>query len=113
MEKIINIDDFLTKKETSLVGRENGEALLKKTRIDFSKIEGEYDSIVINIPERIATINKSFFLGFFETSVQRSGSVEAFLRKYKFKTSAYILSKLEGFVAAALLTASQKDILDV
>ncbi|NTU49808.1 MAG: hypothetical protein HGA87_02770 [Desulfobulbaceae bacterium] len=111
-EKIINFDDFLTKKETSLVGRENGEALLKKSGIAFSAIEKEFDLIVINIPDRIVTMNKSFFLGFFELSVQRLGKDE-FFKKYQISASTYIISKLDEYAVAALLRASQREILDV
>ncbi len=115
MEKTIDLKDFLAFEETALVGRENGENVLKKISqngLDFKKLEKDFNTIIIKIPENVVSINKSFFLGLFEIQVQRLGK-DGFLKKYKFSTTDHIVNKIKNHVDAALLTASQGDILDV
>lgn len=110
----IELKQFLSQ-ENALVGRANGEALqskLIKAGYEFVKMETDYEQIKIVIPEKIVTINKSYFLGLFETVVQRLGR-NAFLDKYVFVSNEYILSKIRMHVEAALLKASPGDILDV
>lgn len=111
---IIQLSDFLLPNETSLVGRENGENVLKKLKdnsFDFEKLEKDYEKIIINIPDSIVSINKSFFLGLFEMPVQRLGK-DDFFTKYQFKTTEHIQIKIKNHVDSALLKASQGDILD-
>lgn len=114
MEKIINLADFLIGNETTLVGRDNGEKAFDKlasANLNFIDLENEFDKIVVVIPERILSINKSFFLGLFETVVERLKK-DGFYNKYDFRTSDHIKKKIESHVDAALLNASQKDILN-
>lgn len=115
MDKTIDLINFIAHDETALVGRENGENVLGKIiqgGLDFKKLEKSFDKIIINIPDHVVSINKSFFLGLFETSVLRLGK-EGFLNKYKFVTSDHIINKIKSHIDAALLTASQGEILDV
>ncbi|MDD4894663.1 MAG: hypothetical protein PHW54_05045 [Candidatus Omnitrophica bacterium] len=114
MEKVINLNDFLIGTETALVGRDNGENVFDKfvkAGLLFEDLEGKYDKIVIEIPDRIVSINKSFFLGLFETVIARLKK-DGFYAKYDFRTTDHIKQKIESHVDAALLNASQKDILN-
>jgi hypothetical protein len=111
----LDLHEILDKRETALVGREHGEETLKKCvsrGVIFEKIEKEYDRINIIVPENIVSINKSFFLGMFELAVIRLGK-DIFSSKYVFKATEYIIQKIEKNIDAALLSASQGEILDV
>jgi hypothetical protein len=111
----IELDKYIHIKETALIGRNNGEYILKtieKDGIDLSKLESTNEKIIINIPDRIISINKSYFLGLFETIIQRLGK-EQFLLKYEFETTNHIKEKIKRHVDSAILKASQGDILDV
>ncbi|MDD4954487.1 MAG: hypothetical protein PHP17_00390 [Candidatus Omnitrophica bacterium] len=110
----IKLEDFLLPEETSLVGRENGESVLKKLKdknLDFERLEKDYEKIIIDIPTNIVSINKSFFLGLFEIPVQRLGR-DGYFAKYQFNTTEHIQNKIKNHVDAALLKASQGDILN-
>ena len=115
MEKIIKLSDFLDPRITALVGRPNGERLLKKFKeknIIFIDIEKNYKKISIIFPERVITINKSFFLGFLETRVQALGK-EGFIEKYEFDSSEHINNRIVKYIDSSLLSASPGEILDV
>jgi hypothetical protein len=115
MEKEIKLDEVLHARETALVGRENGEETLSKLinqGNDLENIEKKFDKIIVKIPERIVSVNKSYFLGLFELSVERLGR-EEFEKKYNFETTDYIKGKIKSHINAACLSASQGEILDV
>jgi hypothetical protein len=110
----LKLADFIDKRETALVGREHGEEtlkLLKERKIILKSLEENYEHIIIIIPEKIVTINKSFFLGLFETRIQELGE-ERFKQLYDFQTTEYIRKKIDKHISAALLTSTQKEILD-
>jgi len=112
--KNIQIKDYIDNRYTALVGRESAQNLLTKLEKDgnnFKKLEEKFDKIVLIIPSKIITINKSFFLGLFETRIQDLGK-EEFKKKYSFGTSEHIQKKVMGYLDSALLTASMKDIID-
>lgn len=115
METTIDLSEFTNPQETALVGRINGEKLLEefqKKNIIFNQLEKENDKIHIKIPENIITINKSFFLGWLETRVQELGK-NGFIKIYDFETTPHIKEKISEHIDAALLSASQEDILGV
>jgi len=108
------LDIYINPRLTALVGRENGEHVfdhLAKNKIVFSELEDKYESISLIIPDKILTINKSFFLGLFETRIQKLGT-DGFQKKYKFKASDRIQKKIKRYIDTALLSASMKDILN-
>lgn len=110
----LDLSKYINKNYTALVGRESGESIYEKIKNDkkeLSVIEGKYSEIIILIPKRIITINKSFFLGFFETRVQELGK-EAFIEKYNFETSDHIKKKIAKYIDTALLSASMKEIIN-
>jgi hypothetical protein len=93
MTKDVDLNSVLHPRETALVGRENGESILsklKKAGYDFESLESQHDKIAIIIPDRIVSINKSYFLGLFETAVE-----------------------IQKHIEAATLNATQGEILDV
>jgi len=108
----LNLANILDERETALVGREHGEEvlkLLKEKKYILKELEEKYEQILIEIPKKIVTINKSFFLGLFETRIQEMGK-EKFENKYVFKTSEHIVEKIKKHINAALLNATQKEI---
>jgi hypothetical protein len=111
----LDLNLILDKRETALVGRKHGEEVssrLVKSGVILEEIEKEFVRIKIIIPDNIVSINKSFFLGLFELIVQRLGK-DIFKQKYFFETTDYILEKIDKNIDAALLNASQGEILDV
>jgi hypothetical protein len=114
-ELTVELHKFTSNKDTALVGRKNGENFLKTLEEGIGTLaenEGKFDKINIFVPKRIVVINKSFFLGLFETRVISLGK-EGFLNKYNFDASDYILKKIPKYVDTALLEASMEDILNV
>ena len=63
----LELKNYIDKRETALVGREQGEKLLrllKQKSIMLNSLEKEYEIIEIIVPDSIISINKSYFLGF-------------------------------------------------
>lgn len=110
----INLDSHIDRKMNALVGRSLGQRILKTLENEYalSKHEAEAEPITIVIPERIITINKSWFLGMFETKIANLGS-RGFRDHYIFNTSNYINKKIDKYIDSALLDVSQEEILGV
>jgi hypothetical protein len=111
---ILELGEIIDKRETALVGREHGEEtlkLLKAKKIILKDIEGKFEHIVVEMPQKIITINKSFFLGLFETRIQELGK-QKFEEKYIFNTSGHIKEKIKRHIEAAMLNATQGEILN-
>lgn len=114
-KKVISLKDFIPKGETSLVGRENGHIYCNKlieAGINFEEIEKQFEDVIIEIPNSIMSMNKSFFLGIWADRVCALGE-EQFIKKYIFETSDHIKNKIKKHIKAALLEATQEDILNV
>jgi hypothetical protein len=112
-EKIIDLTKYVPDQDTALVGRKNGEQLLRKFKEDkilLKDLEKEFDLIKIHVPRNIITINKSFFLGWLETRILELGK-EQFNIKYSFETEEDMKSKLTSHIEAAFLTSTQDEIL--
>jgi hypothetical protein len=110
----IIIDKYIDKRDTALVGRDNGEKCVKIIEENIGnliEIGNNYEKVNIIIPKRIITMNKSFFLGMFENIVKSYGK-KAFEDKYIFTASDYICSKISKYVDYALMTTSVRDIID-
>jgi len=111
---VVEMNKIVPKRETALIGRENGENALEKLKkegTDLCLLEKEYDKIIISVPEHVVSINRSYFLGMFETSIERLGKT-GFLLKYEFKASDHIRKKVKDLVESAVSSASQEDILN-
>lgn len=115
MAQIIDLGKFVGKAEKALVGRDNGEAVkdrIIKSGVNFEDLEKQEGKITIKIPPEVVTVNKSFFLGLLELSIQRLGSVNSFFEKYEIDATDHIKRKVQDHAEAAMLKASQKDILN-
>jgi hypothetical protein len=109
----LKLSEIIDKRETALVGREHGEEtlkLLKTKKIVLKDIEEKFEHIFVEIPQKVVTINKSFFLGLFETRIQELGK-QKFEGKYIFNTSEHIKEKIKKHIEAAMLNATQGEIL--
>ena len=114
MIKEINLSDYINAKLTALVGRPNGEKLLKTFKVSgviFADLERNHEKIKINIPDFIVTINKSFFLGWMETRIKELGKND-FITKYEFVTTEHINERIKEYIDSALLDASPEEILN-
>ena len=114
-EKKIDLQKYIPDGETSLVGRDNGlryAERLVKDGILFASLENQFNKIVIDIPPFIVSMNKSFFLGIWAERVKELGETK-FKEKYLFNTSEHIRQKILKGIQAALLDATQEDILNV
>ena len=112
---IIEIEKFIHPKETALVGPKNGASLISKLsdqNIHFADLEKEGKSMSIVIPDRIVSMNKSYFLVAWGESVATLGE-KKFNDLYDFKTSPHIKEKIQRHVKAALVDATQEEILNV
>ena len=113
MEKKIELRDYVPKEETALVGRDNGEKLLKNLKqqgLILKDLEKSFDEIIFAIPANILTINKSFFLGWLETRILELGK-ESFKSKYVFDTEENLKDKIDSHIDAAFRSSSQDEIL--
>ena len=111
----LELKNYIDKRETALVGREQGEKLLrllKQKSIMLNSLEKEYEIIEIIVPNSIISINKSYFLGFLETRIQELGT-KVFRTKYSFKASEYIIRKIDKNIDLAIFHDTQKGILGV
>lgn len=111
----LELKEYIDNRETALVGREQGEKLLrllKQKSIMLNSLEKEYEIIEIVVPNSIISINKSYFLGFLETRIQELGT-DAFRIKYNFIASEYIIRKIDKNIDLAIFHDTQEGILGV
>lgn len=80
-------------------GRDRGEALREKYRIDALDAAENVDVV---IPDSIWTVSSSFFLGMFGPSVRKCGSVDTFEKKYRFKAPDFLRPLLHSHAVLAL-----------
>lgn len=80
-EKQINLNDFRVTGAKVFTGRDRGEDVRKKSRID--EIENSAQEINFIIPDNIYSINPSFFEELFINVVKKLGKDE-FLKKFHF-----------------------------
>ena len=88
----------------ALTGRDNGNKSfsIASEKYKLEELEKNNQEIIIIIPEKIVTMNRSFFLGFFEIIIERLGKAK-FESIYKFKCSKHINDKLPGYIMSAIL----------
>lgn len=85
-DNIINLEDYRVKSKDGYVakvftGRDRGKDVREASKID--EIESEYDKVMIIIPDKIYSINPSFFEELFVKVVLKLGK-ERFLEKFEF-----------------------------
>ena len=110
----LNLTNYVDPKVIAFTGRENGKNALKRAKekdgFIFSGLT-THDRVTVIIPTRFITMNKSFFLGFFETMVQEYG-IEDFFKIFNFECSKYIKKHLPDYAQIALLKATPEQILN-
>lgn len=114
-DTMVDLGAVIDQNETALVGRENGRSARRRLiekKVVFDQLENQFDHIIINIPERIISMNRSFFLGAFADRVKALGK-EDFTAKYVFNTSEHIKNRIDDLVDSALKDASPSQILNV
>lgn len=99
--KTIDLVTYTGKSQRVLSGRDKGEAMRKKLKLD--ELEKQFDNIEIEVREFINVINSSYFLGLFEDSILEMGE-DRFRKKYKFKCSDPIKVNVENGIRYALLS---------
>lgn len=110
----IDLDSYIHRLETSLIGRNNGEKvykLIEERQGKFEILETNYREIEIVIPKKIITINYSFFSGLFETIVKRLGD-KGFREKYHFETTEHNLAKVDDHIQKILSASTPEEILN-
>ena len=98
MNKKIKLSEYvgLTK---VLAGRDNGEILRNKLKIE--EIEKSEENIMIIIPESVKAFNSSYFLGAFGRSVRKLGRIK-FNEKYIFQCTEVIKENIEDGINEAI-----------
>lgn len=94
---VLDLGKHIEEDATALVGREAGRKLkddLEKKGLGLSREGGG----TIVIPERIITINLSFFAGLFEEILvnEMGGDTWRFRRKYHFVSSKFVEKRIEA-----------------
>lgn len=102
-DKTINLNECLEPKSKILTGREYGEEMRDKYKLDA--LEDEYESIIIFIPDSIYSVNPSFLLGMFGISIRKFGSEDAFLEKYQFDCDETVIESVFDAIDRALKTS--------
>ena len=82
MSNKISLETYRTKGAKIFTGRDRGEYVRNKSKID--KIERENEEVIIVIPDNLYSINPSFFEELFVNVVTKLGK-EKFYEKFNFK----------------------------
>lgn len=99
----IDLGEFSSEQSIVLSGRPKGVNVRKKLELDTH--DAATGELLVSIPERIISLNSSFFLGLFSPSVKILG-VEGFEKKYKFKCREELLEDIERGKREALNEAN-------
>jgi hypothetical protein len=103
MEKhVIDLGQYVTKGVTVLAGRERGE--LARSKLDLTRLDEEGVRFEVRVPESLATVTMSFFLGLLADSV-RTLTPDAFRERYVF-SGPYAEEMREELIVTAMRTAS-------
>lgn len=97
----IDINKYIHPKETALVGPKSGADLvekLEKEGVSFPELEKKGQRIAVIIPDRIVSMNKSYFLAAWGERVSILGE-KKFNELYDFQTSDHIKKKIQRHVS--------------
>lgn len=92
--------DFAKIEGPVYTGRDRGERLREQLGLDA--FDSSEVVVRVVVPEATYSISSSFFLGLFGPSIVKLGSRDSFLQKYRFETSAFLISLIEKHIARAL-----------
>lgn len=81
-------------------GRDRGEEV--RRRLNLDQIDCSETQVEVVIPESTYSVTSSFFLGLFGDSVRASGNINAFYRKYTFKSPTRMSDKFNDYAERAL-----------
>ena len=84
--------DFASFGGPVFVGRDNGIEARKRFKIE--KYDTEASQVIIKIDPNTYSVNSSFFLGLFGTSLKYFGSKESFLEHYRFDAPDHVMKTL-------------------
>lgn len=104
MNNSIDMSKYVSEWTTSLVGRQNGKDCKRRiieAGIVFDELEKEVTPIIIQIPETIISMNRSFFLAVWEDRIMALGK-DGFREKYSFDTSQHIQDKVSKHIESTL-----------
>lgn len=82
------------------VGRPNGERA--RAKLGIAELDKSKDPIEVVVPDTTYSINSSYFLGMFGSSVVTFGSKEAFFTHYRFKAPPVLMEAIEKHADRAL-----------
>lgn len=99
MPREIDLDTY-AQGVTVLAGRERGRAVREKEGLDALDLTEE--EVVVILPEYLISVNSSFFLGMFETSVATLGEAR-FRKKYRFVGRIADETREDGIRTALLM----------
>jgi hypothetical protein len=91
----LDLNEYLDGDETCLVGLEKGDAILARMKgsgIDWAAMEAD-GPIIVTIPDRIVTVNLSFFEPVWGERVKVLGR-RGFTTAYKFVASDFVRKKV-------------------
>ena len=100
MNETLNKIDFSNMGPPLFSGRQSGQ--LNRNKYNLDKIDQSDVSIDVLIPEDTYAITSSFFMGLFGKSIRDLGDRNAFVKKYRFKTSERFRGKIEIYIERAL-----------
>lgn len=99
----INLGDFQQEGSAIFSGREFATNIRKQLELD--KLELTAKEITIVIPQDTISVNTSFFLSLFGSSIRSMGKVN-FLNKYKFECDEIIKEGIMDDIEIATKTSS-------
>mgnify|MGYP000426182991 CR=1 FL=1 len=97
----MNIIDFSKYNGPVYSGRARGERARIQANLDV--LDKSVEKIEISVPDDTLTVTSSFFLGMFGPSVIRSGSREAFEKRFNFKIPSFLKGDFDEYISYALL----------
>ena len=102
MPRIIDLAAYRTAGVLVFAGRDRGELVRAKARVEEADKEAE--PVEVRVPEDVFGVTSSFFLGMFDKSVKRFGD-DGFRKHYHF-TGKDISAVLDDGIREALRTGS-------
>ena len=98
----IDLEHYIKPHIRVLSGREEGAAIRRELNLDTH--DNTDETVYIEIPSYIYSLNSSYFLSCFGNSVRKLGR-EAFSKKYIFKCDLVIRKNIEDGISRAYKTS--------
>lgn len=85
------------------VGRSNGTKA--REHFELSKYDNDDSyTVIVNFPDNAKTLSSSFFLAMFGESIEKAGSKESFVQRYRFHAKEHILTQINQAINRALVS---------